>query len=738
MAEQPRLYRPAWFLRLFVRLEGGSDDGTGQDGSKPYKTPVVKDAVDQAVVEAKIAEVSAGMAVGGVRSLSDLVGLQSQSASLGRHIKATASGNMRSSAGDDAKGDKYSVNFVTVPMELSIEDKGFSTAGELTASFPYQDMPLDPRIIRECRVEAWIGTVTGEDFATPDKWHLKAGAMNDTCVLRFNGYVDPAEMEHDESAGDIHLKARSYEAVLIDGKIAANAKAYRITAKSGKEPLTVYINRILSQYPPTSGEHGDPLRAYWYAADPTKEPNVDRKTLLRTLQSAASRNDSAGNTSPNVDPAPLAEPVGEASDIHGQGDISTGGDPAMPPKALSEDGMSIWDLIKQVCELSGCLPYYSPSLPVREGSTDGKLVMVDPANSILISPPQAFLDDISRATVIDGGAKDNFRRDFTDAEGRVFPSDVRFMVWGHNIGKLKLSRKLGKVKPSAVEVRAYNPDAAAHLRVMSARYPAHPKPGEVGQGGGGKSANKTTEKGGGKIAVVRTFILKGTRSQHALEQAAVSIYHQLTRAELTVEVETDDMASFIDPEASRKQNKLVPSHNGNPDLLRLCAGTPVHITVARKPDDNSDAIVISSLSDFYDRGANIVELLTKQNDRWGMWRKDGSLDQAGIELTAQRIQAAYRAAKLPDVFYCRSVKLRFSADDGFNMHMELASYMDANNPNRFSKDDRAKTDERKRKKHGAARDAQNTKASSDAVVEDTRRRAALIHQSNQGGRGGAP
>lgn len=713
MAEPERLYRPAWFLRLFVRLEDfGRSTGEGQDGSKPYKPPKADRQEKRNAVEAEMATLMAGATTAGVRSSAALADLRSQSAKLARSEKAAAASST-SSAGDASEGDEYSVDFVTVPTEMKIQDKGFRVAAEMTASFPFQDMPLDPRIIRECRVEGWVGTVTGEDFATPDKWHLQPG-LSDTSVLRFNGYVDVPEMEHDSDDGIISIKARSYESVLIDGKINPRASAYRIIAKSGRERLTSYINRILEQYPPTAGggqasrRGGAPLRAYWYAADPDKEPYIDRATLLRTLNTAKSQNEANGQTSPTAEPAAVEQPMGEAPDPMGQGDTLAGGMPGIPPKSVQEDGMSIWDLFTQVCELCGCMPVYQPCLPIGPGSQNGKVIQVDPANALLIVPPQAFLDDISRARQIQGGSRDGFQRQFADG-----PSDVRFMIWGHNVEKMKLSRKLGKVRPSAVEIRAYNPDADAHLRVMSSRFPKH---GRVK--GQGKDASMGTEKGGGKIDVVRTFVLKGIRSQAALDQEAVSIYHQLTRAELTIELSTDDLASYIDPVASQNAGKLV-SHNGNPDILKLCAGSPVHVTVAQESKDASANIIISSLTDFYGgKVHDILGMLTRQNERWGTWRRDGSQDAAKISVTAQRIQTAYEAAKLPDVFYCRAVTLSFSADSGFTAQMELASYMNTNDPSGFSADDQAKNNERKLKKHGPAKRAQSVDANTTKIVEN--------------------
>ncbi len=706
MAEA-RFYRPAWFLRLFVRLEdfGQVDDSDAQDGEKPYKNAQVKAAADQAVVEAQIAEQAAGRATGASRSQAAMVGLSTLSKGLQR---AAANLGKNSAAGPKGKGDEFSVSFVTVPTEMDIEDKGFRTANELTASFPFQDMPLDPRIMRECRVEAWIGTVTEADFATADKWHLKP-EISKTSILRFNGYIDLPEMEHDDSSGVVHIKARSYESVLIDGKIAAQAKAYRI--QGNREAITTYVNRILALYPPTSGDTGgDPFRAYWYAADPSKEPFLDRKTLSRSLQTAASRN-AANGAVPGQEPPPVVDNPNEGADPSGQGDSAPGGSPGMPPKAVDADGMSIWDLITQACELCGCIPMYCPSLPAGPGSTVGKVQTINPANCLLITPPQAFLDDIDSALTIQGGARDGFSRDFTMG-GRKVHSDVRFMVWGHNIAKMKLARKLGKVRVSAVEVRSYNPDADSTLRVLSARYPTGPLHKRKG-----KKANKMHEKGGGKIDVIRTFVLKGIRDLGMLEQAAVSIYHQLTRNELTIELETDELASYIDPVASQQSGTLVENHNDNPDILRLCAGSPVHVTVANKSEDDGN-LVISSLSEFYDTKANnIVELLTKQNDRWGSWRTDGSLDQAKIEETARKIQAAYRAAKLPDVYYCKSVHLHFEGDN-VSFHMELNNYMSDNDPKALAADDQQKNDSRKIKKTSKAAKKQTAQDTETAAVLD--------------------
>lgn len=711
---EPRTYRPACLLRLFVRLAdfGASDDSDAQDGAQPYAEPTVQAQSDMAVTEQQLAQALAARGLGQTKSTADAISLSSTSAQQSRQAKASAAGS-KSAAGTTGKGDDWAIQFVTVPLELEIEDKGFRDADGLTASFPFQDMPLNPQIIRECMVEAWVGTVKTSDFAGPGTWALQA-VPSPTSVRRFKGWVDVEEMEHDEDAGLVHIKARSYVGVLIDGKINAHARAYYPQASD--EAITKFVNRILSLYPPTAGTMGDQFRAYWYGADPAQEAKLNRKTFIRSLQTAASRNAAAGQSgSTNVNQQP--DPSNEAADPQGQGDAAPAGQVGVPTKSVSEDGTSIWDVITQACELAGCLPLYKPALPAVQASSNGEITTVDPGECLLLCPAETFYDDISQATQIKGGARDGFKRSFTDGNGNVINSDVRFMVWGHNLSKLKMSRKLGKVRPSAVEVRSYNPDADAHLRVMSARYPLHNPKRKHGKGG--YSANKMTVKGTGKIDVIRTFLVNGIRDLGMLQATAASLYHQLSRSELTLELETDELASYIDPVASQQAGSLVENHNDAPDLLRLCAGSPVHVTVATK-STNSTNLTICSLSEFYElSGTQIQELMTKQNDRWGTYVVNGSVDQVALNNAIAKIQRAYQAAKLPSVYYCRSIRLKFEAEsEFFHCSMELANYMRDADPATMDATNQAINDQRKIHKTSTQGQRQARQAAQTTAIVD--------------------
>jgi hypothetical protein len=729
---------------LFVRLEdfGAADNSTDQSSDVPYDTKVKAIDAQIATNEQAIATESAG-------ALAFLTKTDITSASLRSQNKTLVAQKARLPRGastDAVKGDEFSIQFVTVPSELEIEDRGFREAAVLTATFPFIDMPLDPRIIRECRVEGYMGTVNATDFGEPDTWHLKP-IPSKTCIRRFVGYVDMPEMSHSDADASIHIKARSYESTLIDGKINAHAPAYKI--EGDEEYLTTYVNRILSQYPPTSGDTGgDAFQAVWFAGDPAKEPKLGRKDLLRSLQSAKSRNQSNGAQPGQPPPVQEESPAAEV-DPDGTGDSAQNGQASMPPKSVTPDGMSIWDLITQACELCGCMPIYQPALsavttdkdPPLTGSKNGgknpaDVVTFGPKNDIsnylLLTTPQGFLDDITDDHIrVKGGSRDRFHRDFKDGDKPAWTSDVRFMVWGHNIKSMKLSRKMGRTRPTAVEVRAYNPDASAALRVMKARFPSTKADIHAAGQGVGKAKGKTrkqTGKGKGKVDIVRTFVLQGVRNVQQLEDAAVSIYHQLTRAELSIELETDDLSSYMDPTASLEQQSLVVDENSDPDIMRLCAGTPVRVTVASQKDDN---LIISTLSDFYGSGVNNVEkLIRQQQAKWGTWLGPEATS-AQVTTMIQKVQRAYNAAKIPDIFYVRSIKTKCSGEEGqgFSATMELVNYMPDNDPAGMSIEDRDMNDRRKIKKRGKkAVKADTTAKRSEALRENAPAVAAKDRQ----------
>jgi hypothetical protein len=93
-----------------------------------------------------------------------------------------------------------------VPSTMTISRNGIRIADTMTATFRYADLPLDPRTIRACAVEAYAGSLPDEDadrerlggeyVLLPDSYVDRRG--NRRTNRRFSGWVDQWE----EDLGD--------------------------------------------------------------------------------------------------------------------------------------------------------------------------------------------------------------------------------------------------------------------------------------------------------------------------------------------------------------------------------------------------------------------------------------------------------------------------------------------------------------------------------------------------------
>jgi len=712
-----RVYRPASFLRLFIRLDDFKQPTAEelldvQSESSPFKQQVKQADTKLKRLKEQRASAGAASATGSPDGTSAAILDKKIRTAEQEKAKLTQSrrGNFSESFVDQlpvsaqtlSPGDDHSIEVIVVPTELDVDLNSFRIADTITASFPFRDAPFVSEIIRAALVEAYVGTVTAESFGKPESWRLPLDVDKEggRARLMFRGYVDEWETSHGDDDATVSIKARSYEAVMIDAKINPRAPAYKITGSG--EKISAYVNRILGQFPQTSGKFGDQFRAAWYGSPPEKEPILDRGLLLRSLQTAASRNAAlSGGGSPQT-PAPAAAQQDTGGTADGQENGSALGDPRMNPKSPGQE-MSLWDLITQACELSGCLPVYDPSLPVD------KKTGVDPKNFLLLRPPQTIFRRVDGGVTVIGGPADEFGRFVIDPVTKnPVLSQVRFMVWGHNIKSMKTSRKLGRIKAPAVEVISLNPDAPPKERTIRQRFPPDAHISRMGA------------KGEGKVDEVKTVVVRGIRKKDALMQIAVSIYHQLSRQELSVQIETDEMASYIDPSAERGAflpgSPVVPAgkdHNDDPDLLRLRPGSPCRVTVARehRTEGQGKTLVISPLSEVFEkRREQIAKMLREQAGRFH--QKD-----AQTEKFTDRIMTALGAAKLQDVFYCRSAKHRFTADDGYSVSMELVNYIEAYSDSKNLGAQSLEADEERREDSVAER------ADADKDAEERRKKA---------------
>jgi hypothetical protein len=662
---KPRKYQPAALIKFTIQLEDFAEvtNPDTESEQKPFRERAAK--LDESITRARGLLATAQNSQKDGRPISVEVSRRRRVLrSLEKSRQILKKQPPTPAALPTDQGNDFTIVVYVAPISLTVEINSFRIADTVIASFPFLDAPFYSYTIRSAFMDVFMGTMPVEEFGKPDAWVLPL----DRATLMFRGYVDSWETTHDDADAMVQVQARSYESVLMDAKVNPLAKAHRIAGQG--EKISDYVNRILSQFPQTSGKFGDQMRAVWYGAAADQEPVLDRKRLLRTLQTAKSRNETLGQVQI---PEPNGQQVAPDADTGGTDPGATtgvAGSPQVPSGSPGQD-MSVWDLLTQACELAGCIPIYDPSLPAVGG--------VDPVNSILLRPPQTIYEDVLGGARIRGGPIDGFSREFTNPRsqfGVKYQSEIRLMVWGHNVKSLKTSRKLGKIKAQAVEVVSYNPDAAPKDRTITVRYPDIKRP------------TWTNAKGGSKIDQVFTKVVRGVRDRDLLKQIAVSIFHQITRQEVGVVIETDDLASYIDPTTPVDPNEKT-------DILKLRAGTPVRVNVARerKELNNPGAIVISPLSNMFEkRSDEIIQFLKRQNARF----ERNANDARAIERVAVRLARAFSSARLTDVFYCRSVSHKFEADGGYSATMELVNYLEArSDAKNLGKLDQQANDQRK-------------------------------------------
>lgn len=94
-----------------------------------------------------------------------------------------------------------------VPVRISISRNGIRTADTMSATVRFADLPVDPRTVRACAVQAFVGCVDPEQAARlaeegkspvlPDEFEGPAGERRSN--LRFTGWVDEWETEFAQS-----------------------------------------------------------------------------------------------------------------------------------------------------------------------------------------------------------------------------------------------------------------------------------------------------------------------------------------------------------------------------------------------------------------------------------------------------------------------------------------------------------------------------------------------------------
>lgn len=299
-----------------------------------------------------------------------------------------------------------------IPGSATWQQNGIRTADTLTLEIAFHDMPVDPRVVRACAVQFYLGTVSADDYergmngktrspapgsgvsipfnVIPDEYTDPSGKSRTN--LRFEGWCDEWSIEFpDGDAPMLKLECTDNTRLVLDEDAPPGLTI------GPKQPIDLAIATYLANFPQFRGLSV----VYQPAIDRSKIP-----VLKDVLKSTAFQ--------PKLGPAPAGGGTSK---------------------------LKVWDYITDVCGSIGHVVRF-----------EGTRIIVQTPRTLYNSSLPARSDD-----------------PFT---GRQLPSGRtlrnRLYLYGDNIAEMKYARKYGQFAPFNVEVRSYS---VKDKKTLIARYP---------------------------------------------------------------------------------------------------------------------------------------------------------------------------------------------------------------------------------------------------------------------------
>lgn len=390
-------YYPSARLRLIIRLEDYGAPGTPKPPTLPSQNRTgVKDS--GATTKLRVVQDGSGFVLLGEGDTpGEKLGPQKQTTS------------------DD--GLTHVIDGI-IPKNARHDRNGIRIADQLKATISFLDLPIDPRPIRSCAVEYFLGTVSADEYALGVAGNIRANATSDGLQLpynvipdtyfdgrqqrtnlRFQGWVDIwRNSRPNDGAPIIELSCTDNTRILIEQE--APPRLYI----GVDDPIDLAIATYMSAFPQLRGFSVE----YRPAVARSKIPN---------LATVLGRN----AYPPKLGPTPV-------------GGAGAG--------AASSQKLSTWDYITDVV---GALGH-----TVR---IEGTTVIVQRARTLYAAGYSGRTDDVFTGRLLPDG---------TELRSRTY-------LYGENISEYDMERHFTKAAPFNVEVRSYLPDRKKTLVV---RYPA--------------------------------------------------------------------------------------------------------------------------------------------------------------------------------------------------------------------------------------------------------------------------
>ena len=402
----------------------------------------------------------------------------------------------------------------------TLELNGLRQAHTFDLILDWRDIPIDPRLIRDMRVEAFMGLVQPSAFGRGVTRANQDGTRDsiiDTTLSSTNrtnlllvGLTDEIDVEHTERGSYVHITGRDLRGILLDAK--ADPRIFRDLDLSRN--IAVVVLQILSKLP-----YGSQIDV-WVQSE--EWPN-------------------------GVIPSPASS--------DGVTRVRLGADGKQNPLSTPQgpgDQIAFWDLITKYCTLVGAVPHF-----------DGIALRIRPLRSLYAQ----INFDGTMPTPFAGGKPRQLK-----LAGKTESINIRRFVFGRDLLSVKFSRKLHGQKSPVVECVSIDTSSGKRglQKLIIARWPAVTGAAAT-KIKAVEKASKTSVSPSGQVSQteVLRFPIAGIKSKAALQQIAQNLYEEIGRNELGGQASTMDFASFNTDKGD------------DPDLITLMPGDACQLVVDR-------------------------------------------------------------------------------------------------------------------------------------------------------------
>ncbi len=500
-----------------------------------------------------------------------------------------------------------SVGYDIIPFSVSVDRNSYRLADEARVSIPFSKMPFNPDLIRAATVQIFGGPIDALTWAQ---------AMDGPGA---SGLILPDTNQRGES----HELFRGFvddwqSSITPDGDNTVDITARDITSIFVDADLPA--NSLKGVDKATRIDEVIRILIYGDGLPESKS----RVPGLRGARGTVVVSDIDGDL-------PKLSEIRPPSWFTSSGTVATSG----KRKQKNAKKESYWDMITDLCVSSGFICFIRPGQKPQT-LPDGRLVV--PGAEIVITNPRTY-----------------YAKSINFGDQRVPPATVRQFWQGLNVDSLSVRRNYsGNALPSTIEVRTFDVSTGVQFK---SRFPIKSK------------NNRPSTSGKGDREEIKVFVIEapgGDKIQETLDAVAVSIYEQLARGEIEVQISTVAPAALpwnISGGAAEDADENSGlGIGGDPDMFRLKAGDPIFVGVDR---------------------ANIEEGRVSQHTLFSTLASDAKVDsmvRAGIrEDVARKIANAADSQWVQHEFRLQKLNLSYDNDEGWNFELNAINYLDVRN-----------------------------------------------------------